>query len=95
MWGEAHSVDLLRNGLAAEYHLLLHPIPQCQHVVGRVPQAGQQAPITVEIHKAVGTLCTTCMEKGQQSNGSKKETSLGKDTQCFLVPFTSEDAVGL
>lgn len=64
VWGEAESEDVLRNGLAAQYHLLLPPVPQRQHVVGFAPHAGQQLPILVEVHTAIRLLCTAYRHAG-------------------------------
>lgn len=53
VWRKRDAVDILREGLTAQHHLFLVPVPHSQHVIRSASDARQQRAIAIKVYAAV------------------------------------------
>lgn len=61
VWRKRDTVDVLREGLTAQHHLLLVPVPHGQHVIRSASDARQQRATTIKVHTAVCLTRASCL----------------------------------
>ena len=82
---EGYPVYVLREGLAAQHNLLLHPVPHGEHVVWIPANGGQQITVPrTEVHVTVHRLSTTSQDP------MEAEIRISINSYDWIHPFLSD-----